>query len=265
MGIFSTLAKKVYSHARERYLFLFGFPSEMAHGGFLNLGWKDQSSIPEHNKILNYDAFIERKFSNHLYAKYGKLLLKTYNHLAHISKTFSLKEIRGNSVEIQEVESFPDDISPFWERVRANYRIILERTGIFLNWRFSKHFGPYQIFIGRSVKEKTIIGYVVLRKTTNTLDIIDLITLPNEDRAMLQLIDTAINSGKIAGADSIRCWFPKWHKSVATLAKKGFISPKPLGLKKKYVPQLIYYNLSGSKNVLNINEWYYTYADTDYA
>ena len=263
MGMFSALAKKVYSEAMNRYVFLFGFPSEMAHGGFLKLGWKDLSSVPEHTKILNYAAFTERKFKTPLYAQSGKLLLKAYSNLNHIPKI--LNTAKGANNEIQEVERFPDEIDTFWKRVRTNYPIIMERTSQFLNWKFSKQFGNYQVFLARSVKEKAIIGYIVLKKTSHTIDIIDLITLPNEEKAMLQLIDVAISNGKIGGADSIRCWFPKWDKSVSTLKSKGFISPRPLSLRNKYTPQLILYNFTPNGPVPNIKEWYYTYADTDYA
>lgn len=262
LGIFSMLARKVYSDAKSRYSFLLGFPSEMAHGGFLKLGWKDLSSLQEHTKILNYNALIGRKFKNPLYAMSGKIFLKTYCRLTEISKTFSPRIIRGNEAEIDKVESFPAEIGAFWDQNREYYSVVLERTSLFLNWRFSKIFGEYQIFIGRSKKNKKILGYIVLRKAANTLDVIDLISLPNEDKALLQLIDVAIETGTNAGVDSLRCLFPKWHKTTAILAKKGFISPKPLRFRGKYIPQFIYYNLTGKDSP--VNEWFYTYADTDY-
>ena len=54
MGIFSTLARKVYSSSVSRYAFLFGYPAEMSFKGFISLGWQ-QFKINELIKFMNYD------------------------------------------------------------------------------------------------------------------------------------------------------------------------------------------------------------------
>jgi GNAT superfamily N-acetyltransferase len=265
LGIFPTLANKVYSEARNRYSLIFGFPSKMAYNGFIRLGWKDLFSISEYNRILNYDQLCKRKFTRNFTRWFGKIFLKMYSNSNRISSFFSPRKIKGSNVEIQKIEKFSDEINIFWERVRLNYKIILERTDIFLNWRFSKYFGDYQIFVGRSTQKNDLIGYMVLRKRENTLDIIDLVTLPAEDKALLQLIDLAIKIGKNEDVDSIHCWFPSWDKNIMHLKKMGFISIKQLlRLAGEHGNPFILYNLT-SEELPGIKECFYTLADTDYA
>lgn len=262
MGIFTTLANNVYSDARNRYSFIFGFPSEMAHNGFLRLGWRDFFSTSEYIKISDYDKFCKRKIANSLIRWSGKLSLKMLSNLSRISKTFSLGEVKGSNIEVQEIEKFSEEINVFWELARTNYKIILERTDTFLNWRFSKHFGRYQIYVGRSIPKNDIVGYIVLRKRDSTLDIIDLVTSPNEDRAMLQLVDATI--GKYEEVDLVRCWFPKWNQNAVLLHKLGFIPTNYFPrLKREYITPFILYNLT-SGGIADMKDWFYTLADTDF-
>ena len=263
-GVFTALAKKVYSAAKNRYPFLIGFPSAMAYRGFLNMGWKDLSPVPEHTKILDYNSFSNRKFSNPIYSQSAKTLLKTCYHLTQLPKSLKFSSIKGTNVEIEQIKKFSSEFDPFWDKSRMKYNIVMERTSAFLNWRFSKQFGSYQFFIARSTKENEILGYVVIKNSINSLDIIDLIALQDQDKAILELIDTAVRTCKDLGLDSIRCWFPKWHKSSNLLVNKGFISLKNLTFRKN-VPKVIFYSFAQDIEIPKSNDWFFTYADTDYA
>jgi len=262
--IFTTLAKKVYSDARDRYHFIFGFPSEMAYKGFIRLGWKNGFFPSEYVKILNYDQLSKRKFANDLVRWFGRSLLKISSNLNRASKALFIRNIKGNATEIHRLENFSEETDILWERARRNFRVVLERTSSFLNWRFSRHFGCYEFFAGRSVRENEPIGYMVIRKRENTLDIVDLMTLPDEQRAMLQLIDEAVKIGKDEGIDYARCWFPKWHKNAALLMKMGFIRTNQISrLIRARTTPLIVYDLTPIE-ALETSEWFYTLADADY-
>jgi GNAT superfamily N-acetyltransferase len=67
IGIFDTLARKVYDDVRGRYSFLFGYPSDMAYQGFLKLGWTEYP-VNELLKFNNYGRPIKSMFSNPLSA-----------------------------------------------------------------------------------------------------------------------------------------------------------------------------------------------------
>lgn len=92
MGLFPTLANKVYSECQKRYRFIYGFPSEMAFKGFLKLGWKD-FRIVEFVKFLNYDRPLRNFSGKPLIVWAGKLSLKTLRILKFLSPSVLLKNI----------------------------------------------------------------------------------------------------------------------------------------------------------------------------
>jgi len=158
------------------------------------------------------------------------------------------------------------EINDFYKKLSKNYEIILERTKKFLNWRFSKKFGIYRIFLARNLKENKIVGYIVIRKRENVIYIVDLVNLPNEDRALMQLINTAVEIGLDEGVNLIRCWLPNWHKNVIFLNKLKFIPLNKISrLARQYSMRFILYDLKLENNLPNINEYFYTLADTDFA
>jgi GNAT superfamily N-acetyltransferase len=271
-GLLSTLARKVYSECQKRYRFIYGFPSEMAFKGFLRLGWND-FRVVEFVKFLNYDRPLENFSKNTSIVWTGKALLKMLCTLKRISLSVQVKKSTRNFVEFQKVDRFPEEINDFWNKVRLNYKIAVERTATFLNWRFSKNFGNYQIYIGRNTKNGSILGYVVLKKAEygsklqNVLDIVDICTLPGEEKLAFNLVDIAVSTAENEGLDLIHCRVPTWHEYVHILSKMGFIALNHIfRLMRKYQPRFILYQFSNQKKTSKIQQsWFYTLADTDYA
>jgi len=272
MGIFSTLASRVYSDARHRYPFIYGFPTQMAYSGFLSLGWK-HFSVPEYVKILNFDL-LKRVFTGVPLATgralLGGLFLRSIDYLAHFRRLLSFGKLRGRGVEIEEIKTFSSEIDDFWQLVSRDFKVVIQRTHEFLNWRFSKHFGDYRIFLGRSLMENEILGYVIVRKRTDggrarALDIVDLMTMRDETRAASRLIDTALKVGRKGNIDTVRCWLPSWHEDVGLLTGSGFFPMDMVDqLTETARTRLILYDLQ-SQGLPSLREWFYTMADTDFA
>jgi GNAT superfamily N-acetyltransferase len=269
LGIFSMLARKVYSEVRDRYHFLYGFANEMAYKGFLRLGWED-IQINSLFKFLNYDRSLRISFNRDFLVFSGEIALKSISFVKSSISKFSMRKCRGTEVEVMNVDQFPDTMNNFWESVRSEYNTVVERQANFLNWRFSKFFGDYRLYIARSTQGE-MVGYMVLKKNeirgAKSLSVIDLHALPDEDRCVLSLINTAINIAKEEEDDLINCWVPQWHKYAKLLSKLRFIS---LG----WVPQQVMYlgdrailYTFGQKEIVYRakKEWLYTLADTDYA
>jgi len=270
MRLFPTLAQKVYSECRNRYRFIYGFTSEMAFKGFLRLGWKDFRII-EFAKFLNYDRPL-RNFSGNAFVIWsGKASLKALRTLKYLSPSVLFKKYAGSPVEIQKVDQFPDEMDEVWKIMRTENEIVLERTPAFLNWRFSRHFGNYQIYVGQSVQDGNVVGYLVLRKTEigkiqNVLDIVDLYALPGEEKLVLTFVDMAVRIAKNEGLDMVHCRIPQWHRYATILSKRGFISLDRLfRWVKIYQPRVIFYQFSKEGMIPKIEQWFYTLADTDYA
>lgn len=270
LGIHKTLMRKVCSDAQNRYDFIFSFPREVLYKYRLRHGWKGLR-IPECVKFLNYDRPLRNFFTNNFVVWSGRTALKAFQAAKNLFPRLIVKNNKANFVEIQKINRFPDEIDDFWKQVRSEYKICLERTATFLNWRFSKYFGDYQIFIARSIQNKNIVGYLVLKRTKilsirNVLDIVDLHALPNEDKCLLNLIDSTITIAKNEGLDLIHCRIPLWHRYSAILSKKGFICLNHMfKLLKIPQPHIAFYPLSKEEIIPKIQQWFYTLADTDYA
>jgi GNAT superfamily N-acetyltransferase len=267
-GIFKTLVKKVCSDAADRYSFVFGYPDEIIHKSYLKLGWKDYQLV-ECYKFLNYDRPFRSLFTSDFLAWLGKVGFKTLRIAKCLSPSVHFEKLKGAPVEIQKVEQFPSEIDDFWRKARLEFEAVLERTSTFLNWRFSKYFGNYQIYIARSIENKSIIGYIVLRKTktekiANILDIVDLNALPGEDKCMLSLINNAVTLADKEGLDIVHCRIPQWHEYADILCKIGFVSVNRMfHLMKMYQPRLILYRYKEKGKMPKMHKLYYTLADTD--
>lgn len=267
MGIFSTLANKVYDEAKEKYSFLFGFPSEMASKGFVKLGWNERE-IDEFIKFTDYKITLKYFFKNSIVIYFCTMLLKT---LALFSKLKSMFiNVKKMNIEIQEVDTFPKEIDEFWKEYRSENDVILKRDYKFLNWRFSKIFGDYKIYVGRSEKNR-IVGYAVFRKNKigkfkNILDVVDFISLPKYEYFISDIINIALNYNERENLNVIHCRVPSDHTFSKILYKYGFVKiNKYFSYLHLYKPRAIFYNLTDRKKRIILGNWFYTLADTDYA
>jgi GNAT superfamily N-acetyltransferase len=268
IGVFETLARKVYDDVRDRYSFLFGYPSDMAYQGFLKLGWTEYP-VNELLKFNNYDRPIKSMLSNSLSAWTGKVFLKTLNAAKCFSSIRNLhRTVKGDDVIMERIDKFGDEFNTFWKTKRNDETVIVERTVPYLNWRFASPFGDYQIWVGRSQVDRRILGYSVFRRThqgkiKNVLSIVDLCALSKEEKFVQAAIDLSL---KEANVDLIRIRVPAWNTNAKALSRKGFIEVSRF-LKRAgvYQPQLILYDFERRNKVPTTNEWFYSLADTDYA
>lgn len=270
MGIFSALAKKVYADVKDRCSLLFCFPSEMAYAGLLGLGWKEYP-VTEFAKFVNYDRVLSTLLSSNRYTWAAKAVLKTWTTVKQSSSISNLyHKAEGDDVVLQKNDSFGDKYNDFWKTMREDSPVIIERTASYLNWRFSNHFGPYQVWVGNSAKDGRMLGFCVFRKTQihnvkNVLDILDLFSLPKEDKFILVALELVQNEKDV---NLIRVSMPNWHRYAGIISKKGFIETgsivrrfgKRFGM---YGPKFLVYDFEGRNQAPKINDWFYSLADID--
>jgi len=267
-GIFRTLVRNVCLDAKNRYVFVLGFPNEL-YRGYEKLGWKSFRTI-EFLNFIDYDRPLKSYFRRNITFTLAKTALKILRTTTYISTSFQLEKLTGCDIELEEVTTFPDEMNDFWKISRSEHEIILDRDSSFLNWRFHKHFGDYQKFIARSKETGEITGYMVVKRTNmrgikDILDIVDLHALPCEDKSLIILIKFAIDIAKKGEFNIVHCRVPQWHKYAKFLRKLKFVSVgrtfEYVGL---YQPRLIIYPLEQEVSP-NMGKWFYTLADTDYA
>jgi hypothetical protein len=268
IGIFNTLARKLYNDVRGRYSFLFGYPNDAIYPGWLKLGWTAYP-VDELLKFNNYVRPIKSMVSNPFSALTGLVFLKTLNVAKRVSSVRNLhRTLEGDDVIMERIDRFGDEFDTFWKAKRNDEAVIIERTVPYLNWRFASPFGDYQIWVGRSKRDRRVLGYSVFRRThhgkiKNVLSIVDLCAYSKEEK----FVEAAINlSLKEANVDLIRMRVPVWHTHAKALSSKGFIEvSKYLKRAGEYQPQLIVCGFEKSSKVPRKSEWVYSLSDTDYA
>jgi len=267
-GIFKTLVKNVCSDAKGRYGLVFGYPNEL-YKGYEKLGWRSYN-ITEFLNFVNYDKPLVNYFQNRIFLGLAKMALKTMRAWNLLEASFHPNEITGDKAEIEEVSGFSEEMDDFWQLSRSEHEIALERDYPFLSWRFSEQLGAYRRFIARSTDDGKILGYLVTKKTSirgipGILDIVDLHALPNQDRTMIDLIKSAIDMAKKEELNVVHCRVPSWHRFAILLRKLKFVGVgKAFELAKLYQPRLITYPPAQEERI-DVNRWFYTLADTDYA
>ena len=115
-------------------------------------------------------------------------------------------------MKLETTNSF-QEFEGFLKNENNSNRLIVERTVSYLNWRFSKILGNYQILAGKSTSTNEIIGYAVTKKTNigklrNVLDIVDLHALPMQERCVNSMIDESLRTGKAENVDLIHFRVP---------------------------------------------------------
>jgi len=270
LGINSILVENVCSDVQSRYCFIFGFPVEVTYKHRMKHGWTSLR-LPESLRFINYDNPL-RNFSNNSFVVwFGKAFLKAYQAEKRAFSSFFRQKKSSGSVEIQRINAFPDEMDGFWKQVRSEYDMCLERDAAFLNWRFSRHFGDYHVFLARSLQNKNVVGYMVLKKTRilniqNVLDIVDLQSLRGEDECVLNLIDFALDFAKNEGSDLVHSRVPSWHRYAKLLSSRGFISISHVsGLLRIPQHHVVLRPFGNEQIVPKFRRWFYTLADTDYA
>lgn len=267
LGIFKSLVKSVCSDAKKRYPLIFGFPNEL-YKGYEKLGWKSFRIIDFLN-FINYDIPLKSYFKNGIKFYLAKTSLKLLKFRNHISLSIRSDKSKSNNIKIEEITHFPSEMNDFWNSLKNEYRIILERDATFLNWRFSKYLGDYRKFVARFSDDEKIIGYIVIKKTSirgipGILDIVDLQALPHESCPSMELVRFIVNIARDEAINVIHCRVPQWHHYAKALRNIGFLQVGRLLDYAIYQPRLVIYPLA--KNIcFNVDKLFFTLADTDYA
>ncbi|MHA1337358.1 MAG: GNAT family N-acetyltransferase [Promethearchaeota archaeon] len=156
MGISTTLATIAYEIAKiNGYYFVYGFPNN--------------NSVYMFEKKLNWKIF-------------GKMIYftKEIEEESNISTNYNLK--------IREINVFDKNLKSFIKKEIRNYKIIINKSLKYLNWRYVQHpTVSYKKFLIYSKDyDKEILGFFILKIYNKT-----------KDRKLGHIIDFMIKNGKL--------------------------------------------------------------------
>jgi hypothetical protein len=122
---------------------------------------------------------------------------------------------------IRTVKTFDEHIDSFWELAAQPFNFAVKRGQQYLNWRYAdERAGPFVIRIAEDTSR--ITGYVVLRPSARRGYIADLLTLPDRQDVVAELIEDAQSALAAQGAETIECCLPRHHPYRAELASRGY-------------------------------------------
>lgn len=183
--------------------------------------------------------------------------------------------------QVQEVRLFDAEVEVFWGRVRSRYPIIVERTALYLNWRYAHHpLLDYRILIIR--KAGVMVGYLVSRREEAeerhcryAVDrIVDLVA---EEEAEMPILEAYLSRVRDEQIDCVDFFFTG-NIPVRSLKGTGFVDVKehhledipavfsPIERDRLPINFIVYIDdglMHLSDHIQNINNWYITRGDGD--
>lgn len=265
MGIFENMAVEALDDMKKEDIRLrFNFPNEAAYLASIGkINIKKVCHIPQYIKILKGREAAGMFSGNKLVKIAGGLLLDIY------SKLRNLGTRNTQRYNIREIEQFGQSFDEFWQIVKNDYPIAIERSAQYLNWRYMRCSNEYKVFAAYYNDE--IAGYIVAAmedkygKSGEKLvlgHVADLMCSMDHKEAAVQLIFEAEKYLKSNGACAVSCWMIKEWFYAEVLAKLAFLqlrSPSvlaalPVGETLKSMGDFVY----------DCKNWYVTIGDSDY-
>jgi len=230
-GISTYLASELYEEARRRGIkFIYNFPN--------------QNSYPLYCKIAGWKTLDRRSMWQ--------------KEIDNVPDAGALKESN-----VVQVERFTDGVNLLWDKLKANYDVIVPRKAEFLNWRFVDN--PNVAYLKYIVRDNidNVLGYMILKvyPTADEVEghIIDMLCVEDSDMIM-KLLDFCYGYFIEKGIKQLSCWMPEDSFYGRILRQVGFIRRETMthfGLKVLDTEDALL------QPVEDINNWYLTMGDSD--
>jgi GNAT superfamily N-acetyltransferase len=229
-----------------------GTPSDQAHSGFVNkLNVSEICEVPNLVKVIDWGTVLKQHYKIPAFA--GRPF-------CYIREQFMYRmpSPKDNGIKIEEVTSFDERIDTFWQKASKMKNIMIIRDRKYLNWRYVANPGNKNK-IWMATKQQEIAGYIVSNLEKGVLArgyIVDILTLPGEDRVARLLIARAIRYLKEEGAATISCRMLPDTPYYRILRKMGFVRrPGPCLCSTIYDPNI------PKEFVKNPANWYHVIGD----
>jgi rRNA processing protein Gar1 len=161
-----------------------------------------------------------KEFSWYL-KKIGNVFLSLYVFIFKIRKNCNFC-LNSSLMRFETINCFKKNINSFFKRVSSQYDFIICRDKDYLNWRYF-HYPFYKYTVITALKNKKILGYIVVRKEKETKIgyILDILGDLNSPRCIYFLIFRALQYFKKEEVEYVYCLLSH-KKYMAMFRKIGF-------------------------------------------
>ncbi len=259
-GIFTSLVKSTTSEALKKGIdFIYGFPNTNSLPGYINkLGYGQITSPRLYylGRPLNMKKILSQKLKSSLVARILSPLLEIISRVIFKLATIGVNK---SNLAVSQVSSFPEDVEKLWERVGADYDVILVRDKKYLEWRYVSAPNRYLILIARS-KEGEVSGYMIARisdmEDRRVGFMVDFLTLENNRRVFNRLVVALLEVFRSNKVDIISTWAVKGNFYYKNLVRLGFLPWTK-------IPLICYKSQLGNKILNKAYKWHFTMGDSD--
>lgn len=164
---------------------------------------------------------------------------------------------RGEAFSVAQLEELPDDWDTFWDKARASYDSIFDRSRQALTWRFFRNPEKYKFYIVKNKDE--ILGYIVYRivndESIRRIIVADFIFLPGCQPHFRLLLLKVFEEALRIGANSILTWCIKESDYYKLFKQFGFMKRRSI--------LLIWFQNDFAVALRNGHRWHFTISDSD--
>ncbi|MBS1742101.1 MAG: GNAT family N-acetyltransferase [Bacteroidetes bacterium] len=260
-GLFIKLANNLYKDAAQAgFKLIYGFPNPNSAPGFYQkLQWHSFGEVPFLLKPLNPFYLLKKAINRKPHTDFSST-----NYLFDAPRV--VKQHSNSS--IQAIDHFGADYDEIWNRASADIKICADRSAAYMNWRYiqkpGEHYYRYGLYEGN--KLTGVVVFSIKHKHGGLVGtILELVFDPSDTGKGKQLLKLATKLCKKQKVDVMLAWSLKGCFNYAAYKKAGYFS-----LPEKIRPQKLYLGVrvlesSLENNVLNLQNWYISYSDSDTA
>lgn len=194
-GMFVKLAKTVHDEAiGSGVSLIWAFPNQNSYPAFMKrLGFREIGTVPglmlmlDTKRLLRPGSFVQYIRSGWLF-KNWRLALHAAVALIYHPK----QKRKSTNILVNRVTTFDSRVDSLWQKASAQFRLSVVRNSEYLNWRYANKPNGYTILVAETGNE--LLGFIVLRVGKPTADagvIVDILTLPNQEPVIQELVATA--------------------------------------------------------------------------
>ncbi|MFN0083173.1 MAG: GNAT family N-acetyltransferase [Ferruginibacter sp.] len=258
-GLFPKLAKKLYADAADSNCALvYGFPNESSGPGFFNkLQWTSFGEVPFLLKPLNVFYFI-----NKILKRKKRSDVPDGNYSYNAPATVAI----GSDTEIKLLNKFEAEFDTVWARVSKKIKVCANRSADYMNWRFvdkpDEVYYRYGLYANGNLQG--VVVFTIKRKHGGLIGyLMELIYNPQNEDAGKQLLRFASKQCRKQQADTILAWSIPECFNYNVYKKCGYYT-----LPEKLRPQQLFFGVrpfdeKNAQMILNVKNWYISYADSD--
>jgi len=223
-------------------------PLHSGKGIFISLALKTFEEAKKKNYNFIYSFANANSYPIFIH-KLGFVELKPINFITlKLSKYITGKSCARNHV-------FPNDLNQIWNGYKSKNKFLIkvERNQPFLDWRYKNH-PIFKYFTLHQAGE----FFVIFKKYETTLHIIDFFGKGN--KFYHRIFEEAAKLARQLSCEDITMWLPLHHEIMKIFNKKFFERKK--WQKSFFIVKLL--NKKLTKDIFEIENWYYTMGDADH-